>query len=172
MKILDVKGDRKDLALLFRGTGAEIGVERGNFAKRIFDRSPAVKLYCVDPWEAYEGYREHVSQDRQDQFFKETRDRLAGYNVEFIRAYSDVAAERFKWGELDFVYIDANHEYDHVLEDLETWAQRIRSGGIVSGHDYAGDVERAVLEHCRREQVPVLFIFRNDRSASWMYIRA
>lgn len=172
MKILDVKGDRKDLALLFRGTGAEIGVERGQFAKRIFDRSPAVKLYCVDPWAAYDGYREHVPQERQDQFLEQTKDLLRGYDATIVREYSLAAAERFKWGSLDFVYIDANHEYDHVLADCDAWSKRIRSGGIVSGHDYGGDVERAVLDHCKRENVPVLFIFRGDQSPSWMYIRA
>jgi hypothetical protein len=171
MKIFDIAGDRKDLALLFRGTGAEIGVERGAFAKRIFDRSPAVKLFCVDPWKAYDGYREHVPQERQDQFFRETRDRLAGYNVEYIRDYSIAAADRFKWGELDFVYIDANHEYEHVLEDVRAWAPKVRAGGIVSGHDYAGDVEKAVLEHCRQAGIPVLFVWRNDRSASWSFIQ-
>jgi hypothetical protein len=81
------------------------------------------------------------------------------------------AADRFKWGELDFVYIDANHEYEHVLEDVRAWAPKVRAGGIVSGHDYAGDVEKAVLEHCRQAGIPVLFVWRNDRSASWSFIQ-
>ena len=37
---------------------------------------------------------------------------------------------------LDFVYIDADHRFDYVMEDIITWSRKVRPGGIVSGHDY------------------------------------
>ena len=39
-------------------------------------------------------------------------------------------------GFFDFVFIDANHSYEAVREDVAAWAPKVRSGGIVSGHDY------------------------------------
>jgi FkbM family methyltransferase len=37
---------------------------------------------------------------------------------------------------LDFVYIDARHDYDSVMEDLEAWFEKVRPGGVIAGHDY------------------------------------
>jgi len=39
---------------------------------------------------------------------------------------------------LDFVFIDANHMYEPVKEDIEAWYPLIRKDGIISGHDYNG----------------------------------
>ena len=37
---------------------------------------------------------------------------------------------------LDFVFIDADHKYTSVCEDIREWSKKVRRGGIVSGHDY------------------------------------
>jgi predicted O-methyltransferase YrrM len=37
---------------------------------------------------------------------------------------------------LDFVFIDADHRYNSVKEDVDGWSKKVRMGGIVSGHDY------------------------------------
>jgi len=48
---------------------------------------------------------------------------------------------------LDFVFIDAMHTYEAVKEDIRAWFPKIRSGGIVAGHDYSWDgVKKAVDE--------------------------
>ena len=39
---------------------------------------------------------------------------------------------------LDFVYIDANHAYDWVVQDIELWYPKVKKGGILWGHDYLG----------------------------------
>jgi predicted O-methyltransferase YrrM len=61
---------------------------------------------------------------------------------------------------LDFVFIDANHSYAAVTEDLMHWTPAVKSGGLVAGHDYNGvgdqthhfGVKRAVDEFCLREK--------------------
>lgn len=35
-----------------------------------------------------------------------------------------------------FVYIDSNHEFQHVTNDIAEWSKKVRRGGIVSGHDF------------------------------------
>jgi hypothetical protein len=39
--------------------------------------------------------------------------------------------------DLGAVYIDANHEYASVVEDIALWRPKVRKGGILAGHDYS-----------------------------------
>lgn len=64
-----------------------------------------------------------------------------------IRKDSVEGLADFECNYFDFIYIDANHSYDFVLEDLCNWMSRLKEGGILSGHDYnLPDVKRAVDE--------------------------
>jgi hypothetical protein len=41
----------------------------------------------------------------------------------------------------DFIHLDANHGYDPagewgIVQDLELWYPKLKSGGLFSGHDY------------------------------------
>ncbi len=47
-----------------------------------------------------------------------------------------VKAEDFEDESLDFVFIDGNHDFEYVVEDICKWTKKVRKGGIVSGHDY------------------------------------
>tara|TARA_Y100000034_G_scaffold19875_1_gene22595 strand:- start:1125 stop:1805 length:681 start_codon:yes stop_codon:yes gene_type:complete len=117
--------------------GAEIGVERGVYSKILCQKNPGLKLYGIDPWKAYRGYREHVSQQKLDRFVEETKERMIDYEeYSIIRKFSVDAAKLFKNESLDFVYIDANHEFRHTVDDISEWYRKIRVGGIISGHDY------------------------------------
>ena len=130
--------NREDLAWLFAElgfkTGAEIGTERGIFAETLCQAG--LNLFCIDAWKVYKGYRDHTRQDKLERYYEETKLRLAPYKCEIIRDWSTNAADRFKDESLDFVYVDANHDFRHVIEDVDTWSKKVRKGGIVSGHDY------------------------------------
>ena len=64
---------------------------------------------------------------------------------------------------MDFVYIDARHDYESVLEDLDAWCPKMKPGGIIAGHDYVdgmfaqGDfgVKSAVDEFFGERGIPV-----------------
>ena len=131
---------REDLAKLFCElgfkTGVEIGVEAGLYSEMLCQNNPGLKLYCVDAWTPYKGYRDHVTKDKLDALYEETKQRLAPYDAELVRKFSVDAAKDFQNNSLDFVYIDANHEFMHVAEDMYWWTQKVKPGGIVAGHDY------------------------------------
>lgn len=116
--------------------GVEVGVERGVFTEILCVANPQAKIYGVDPWTAYRGYRDHVSQDKLDRFYQETLKRVENYNCELIRDWSLGAAKEFDDLSLDFVFIDANHRLEEVIKDIVVWEKKVRVGGIVSGHDY------------------------------------
>lgn len=58
---------------------------------------------------------------------------------------------------LDYVYIDADHHYEGVCRDLDAWLPKVKSGGIIAGHDFCDypsyGVVRAVTERFSRVEV-------------------
>lgn len=131
---------RDDLAKLFGWLGfergVEIGVEQGKFAEVLCQANPTGHLTCVDAWQTYGGYREHVTQSKLDGFFALTKERLQAYDVSYLRMFSVEAAKMVPDNSLDFVFIDGNHTLEHVIADLSAWTPKVKSGGIISGHDF------------------------------------
>lgn len=59
-----------------------------------------------------------------------------------LREDSAVAAARFADGSLDLVFIDADHQYDAVMRDLEAWWPKIAPTGRIAGHDYTAELDK------------------------------
>lgn len=114
-------------------TGAEIGVLRGAYSMDLCQGIPGLKLKCIDPWAPFR----RNSVIRMEGHFIRTRKRLRGYHAEIIRKPSMEAVREIPDKSLDFVYIDAMHEFDPVMLDLIFWSDKVRPGGIISGHDYS-----------------------------------
>lgn len=131
---------RVDLARLFadRGytSGAEIGVADGRYSEVLCQAIPNLRLRCVDAWAAYAGNVRGGPQSQHDENFLRAAERLRPYQATLVRAMSAAAVRAVPLATLDFVYIDGNHAFDYVMRDLLDWAPRVRSGGIVAGHDY------------------------------------
>lgn len=116
--------------------GAEIGVSEGYFSEAICKAIPGVQLYCIDNWWPYHGNRWGKGMDTNNHYFETAKKRLTPYNATLIRKKSMDAVREFEENSLDFVFIDANHSYDYVMQDLIEWTKRVKPGGIVSGDDY------------------------------------
>jgi predicted O-methyltransferase YrrM len=96
-----------------------------------------LKLFCVDPWQAYQsGHIEHADQATVNQFYAQAVQRLQPYNCAIIRKSSLEAVKKFEDGLLDFVFVDGDHSYEATMEDIIHWSRKLRKGGIMSGHDY------------------------------------
>jgi predicted O-methyltransferase YrrM len=133
--------------------GAEIGTYNGTNALNIFQNLDIQKLYIIDPLEEYiEGIKSHVPST-----LSRIKSKLKEYNGKFIflQCTSDDAVNNIADGELDFVYIDGNHEYEFVRRDLKNYYPKVKSGGLICGHDFdepeegnekANGVIQAVLE--------------------------
>jgi phage-related protein len=126
----------KHFAELGFTTGAEIGVAEGYLSEEMFKAIPNLKLYCVDIWTPYRGNQWSGSTARNEHHFKAASERLSKYNAIVMREMSMDAVKKFANGSLDFVYIDANHAFDYVIQDLIEWSKKVRVGGIISGDDY------------------------------------
>lgn len=133
-------------------TGAEIGVWRAQFTSAILSIVPRLaRLYAIDPYRNYAPTQYRCrraggwSQEDWDQLYTEVRRNLRrwGSRVVLLRTTSKRAAASVPSG-LDFVFIDGNHAYDFVRQDIEMWEAKVRLGGLVCGHDYGSGYHRGV----------------------------
>ena len=60
-------------------------------------------------------------------------------NLEFVESLTENTAALYEDGTFDAVYHDANHSYNAVKRDIELWLPKIKSGGVICGHDYITD---------------------------------
>lgn len=142
---IDLLGATRDdlaglFALLSLNRGAEIGVHEGHYSAVLLDANPNLQLLSVDPWHPYPAYRSHASRKRYYWYRVRAKRRLDPYPGSTVRRAMSLDAVRdVPLGSLDFVYLDGNHAFDFIMRDLIEWSTRVRSRGIVSGHDYADD---------------------------------
>lgn len=156
--------------------GAEIGVLRGAYSRLICDSIPDVKLVCVDPWVPYREWAKgnlHNMNKMEGHFIRAKR-RLRGFHVTFIREMSMDAVRNIPDKSLDFVYIDGLHEFDPVMLDLLHWGDKVRSGGMIAGHDYSepawhNGVMLAVDTYTKAHNIDKWYITdEKDKSYFWV----
>lgn len=166
------------LGILGMNTGAEIGVCGGRYSQVLCATNPNLKLYCIDPYSIDENNGNFVSQEVADGGYAIACKRLAPFDAKIIRKTSAEAVKDFKDESLDFVYLDGNHTYDYVLEDLNIWLPKIRIGGIISGHDYRTtnliQVVEALDKFTKQNNIAPWFVFGSHikpRIKSWMWVK-
>ena len=168
-------------------TGAEIGVYKGEFSQKL--AKTGLNFYAIDPWKIYKGFENPRGQTRLDFQYEHTKRVLSPYpNTKIIRKSSMEAVEDFEDESLDFVYIDANHEFRYIAEDLYEWTKKVRKGGIVAGHDYyfvqsgtkkpVWDVANVLKAYVDTFNIPNWFLLgsekplpgeKRDQWRSWMF---
>lgn len=123
--------NRIELAQMFNRLGlrfgAEIGVLEGHYSEILFKNITDLHLLCIDNWKNIAN-REAIREAAQE--------RLSNYKAVIIHKHSMDALANVQDNSLDFVYIDANHQYHSVMNDIKGWTKKVRPGGIVSGDDY------------------------------------
>ena len=138
----------------------EIGVWKGTsaayMAVEIANSGKDIQFDCIDTWS---GSEEHLN-PTSPTYEKELANNPDWLYNEFISNMQPVeefykpirrdslqAADSYTDASLDFIFIDAAHDYESVLADIKAWYPKRR--GIIAGHDYSwsGEVQRAVHEY-------------------------
>lgn len=114
--------------------GAEIGTCYGEFAEKMYKTIPELTLFVIDNWNNKETEHREKKHGRNVEWY--CRNRLANWRPIIMKMDSVEAAQYIADGSLDFVYIDGDHTYEGVKRDINAWASKVRSGGVVSGDDY------------------------------------
>ena len=163
--------------------GAEIGTAEGDHAEVLCKNNPGVKLHCVDVWSPYPGY---LYREDMEKVFQEAVKKLSPYKVSFYKMFSMDAIKRFKDNSLDFVYIDAGHDFKNIAMDISEWSKKVKPGGIVFGHDYIRSktygmhVREVVPAYVYAHSLKSWFVLKNDTKdpafrkdcSGWMFIRS
>jgi hypothetical protein len=100
-------------------------------------------LYCIDPYINYNDYNDAASNHIGDEMFNNVKIRLQnkfGNRVVFIRELSEQAVDLIP-NNIDFLYIDGNHKYKHVLKELELYYPKVKIGGYIMGDDSFDDLD-------------------------------
>jgi hypothetical protein len=185
---------RDDLPQFFKDrgytTGVEVGVLRGEFTEKLCQAG--LKVFGIDPWKFYGNYKRHPREQSGDDIYQTAQDKLSKYpNCTLLRKMSMEALADFPDESLDFVYIDANHTLPYVVQDIWEWNKKVKSGGVISGHDYlvlmmrpyswqACQVEHGVDICAKALYIKNYFVLgdyrpnkgeKRDKHRSWMWIK-
>lgn len=163
---------------------AEIGVEYGGYLDIYYPqfKMHIDKIYLVDLWET-EGNDMCFSKAEGlvENGYKRVKD-LYGKNnqIELCKGYSSDIANKFPDSYFDYIYIDGDHTKQGVLSDLNSWYSKVKTGGIIAGHDIACDrnhpyytffdVEGALEEFFNTLDTNI-FLTSEITYKSWIYIK-
>ena len=147
---------------------AELGVFEGDFSKKIKEICNPKKLFLVDLFHGNfgsgdkDGKNYHYVQleDEMEKiinYFKddETIEVIKSSTVEFLTGIEDEY--------LDMVYIDADHSYNSVLNDLKLSYTKVKKDGYICGHDYVPrtEAERAVDDFCKEMKLEIEYLTKD-----------
>ena len=165
--------DRIEFATFLREQGykigAEIGVADGRYSEILCKTIPELRLLSVDPFYRPGHYEKAV-------------ERLKPFPLSQIKRQTSIEASLGVADEaLDFVFIDGNHSFDYVMEDIIAWSRKVRKGGIVAGHDYYHFHHSGVIEAVNRyvevHRIELNLIPRSrgghidDEAPCWFFIK-
>lgn len=124
----------------------EIGVAFGGHLEEILNNTKIDKVYAIDSYKLSEtttdnfkkSDQSYFNQDDYDELYLFTKKRLSklGNIVNFIREDSKDALKYIDDESVDIIFIDAEHSYNGVKNDIKNWIKKVKKGGIISGHDY------------------------------------
>ena len=152
----------------------EVGCWKGKSASfmavEIINSNKNIKFDCVDTWLGTDSDKHYLDQSVKNQtlydLFLSNMKPVENY-YKALKMTSVDASKLYKNSSLDFVFIDADHEYESVKDDINAWLPKIKKGGIISGHDFIPNesnafegLKKAVKEAFKPEQ---LNIIENDR---------
>ncbi len=158
--------DRLALAGLIRRVAkpgcrmAEIGSWLGNGSTQVFLETLRTaansSLTCVDTWQGSLNVQKHQDIVRDYDALGTFRAAVAATNslltvMPFV-ATSEQAAAMMAPGAFDLVFIDADHSYQAVRDDIAAWRSKVRPGGILCGHDCEARVDSDLEPRLREQQ--------------------
>lgn len=112
--------------------GIEVGAAKGRFSDFLLHRWRPKHWVLIDPVKLPQ-LEQNLDAWKQDPLLKSSK-------IEFLQGLStdEEVLSKMPHNEFDFIYIDAAHDYKNVKKELPQYWKRLRSGGLMAGHDYCG----------------------------------
>lgn len=136
-----------DLKNININTLVEIGCYQGESTTIFAHCLPNTKIYAVDP------FRTSYDIQKMTMVQLNFNKRISKFsNIIKIKKESLLACKDFEDKSLDSVYIDGDHSYNSVYNDILAWKKKIKDGGVICGHDYnLQSVKNAINDIFKKE---------------------
>lgn len=150
---------------------AEVGIGYGLHAKLILDKTDVYKLYLIDPmkWYPNDGFAIDVMKyGGFEKLVKNIKLNLKPHENKytwFRKGSTEITEEEIPDNSLDAVFIDADHSYRAVSNDLSFWYKKVRVGGWILGDDYCQKtmgVKKAVDEFSKKNNLLLEFLYKKN----------
>lgn len=149
----------------------EIGAWKGRAAAfmcvEIINSGKFIEFDVVDTWAGTAGEHEKdpdiINGTLYQTFMKNMSPVIGKFNP--IQMHSIDAAKLFDDDSLDFVMIDAAHDYQSVKEDVIAWLPKVKAGGLLAGHDECISGVRRALQ-----DLNIKYSLWND-GVTWLHYR-
>ena len=125
--------------------GCEIGVNLGHGARAILEYLNIKKLYLIDPYKPYTEGRYQYDYTKNYNAAKTTLHKHKE-KIQFIKEESSKAYNKITDNTLDFIYIDGNHSYKYVRDDIRLYFDKVKTGGIFGGDNYHATYHDGVVK--------------------------
>lgn len=105
-------------------------------------------VYCVDYFEGSDFKKDWIYKASYDKDIYKTFLENVGHfsNLKTLKMRSMEAVKQFADKSLDMVFIDGEHRYDYVVEDIKAWLPKTKK--IICGHDYKYDPVKKAVHDC------------------------
>ena len=152
---------------------AEVGIGYGFHAKSILDNTDVEKLFLIDPMQfypndafatdvlSYGGFELLVKNIKMNLSAHESR--YTWFRQRSVTIFNSQIAD----GSLDAVFLDGDHSYEAVSQDLPFWFSKLRSGGWLLGDDYESchpGCKRAVDEFAAKNNLKLEFLYKPNNT--------
>lgn len=153
----------------FKGSNMiEIGSYMGESTMLFASSQLFNKIYAIDPYigdEPFNSLSEITWKDVKEQFYINTR---FFNNIELIQEYSQYTVSKFEDKSIDFIYIDANHTYESVKNDLQLYLPKLKSNSVIAGHDYCDIKWPGVIKAVNEVLGKPNKVYQDS---SWIYVK-
>jgi len=158
------------------GDGVEIGVAEGLFSRDILNWPIKFRqFYMVDRWKCVSSQRgdASMSQEWHDRNYTQASEMARGYpEAKLLQGSSIVVANFVDFESLAFVYVDGDHSFRGVMDDINVWYPKLRRGGVMAFHDYENEnygVRRAVQYFAEKTKLQVHHIpeDKSEDAGAW-----
>ncbi len=128
-------------------TFVEVGSWAGRSSHAILSGSKG-KVWCIDTWKGAKDPQDLTNPMAKERDMLEVFKKNVGHfpNLNIVVKPSVEAAKDFADGSIDVIFIDAGHTYEEVLNDIDAWLPKVKSGGILCGHDYLPNTWMGVVD--------------------------
>jgi len=117
----------------FLEIGSFFGCSTVYMAVEIINSGKNIKFDSVDKW----NFNWNLNEKNVNVFEEYLKNiEPVRHIVNPIRGFSVEVSKQYENESLDFIFIDGDHEYEGVKNDLIHWCPKVKRGGIIAGHDY------------------------------------